>query len=37
LDVRVFYNLERLKMGAVKAECGKEISGSEWDIWERMR
>jgi len=29
LDVRVLYNLERVKMGVVKAEGGKEISGSE--------
>jgi hypothetical protein len=29
LGVRVLYNLETVKMGAVKAEGGKEISGSE--------
>jgi hypothetical protein len=30
LDVRVFYDLESVKVGAVKGEVGKEISGSEW-------
>jgi hypothetical protein len=29
LDVRVLYNLERVKMGVVKAEGGKEICGGE--------
>jgi len=30
LDVRVLYDLERVKVGAVKADCGKEIPVSEW-------